>query len=487
MKAYFFSWLFALVSLLVAGAAWAEDYYWFSQHEKLSDSNPDSLCETLRDLYVSRGNTITSPINVRVDNATTRTCTFDFKNSAGRGYIAVIPMVLLGDKCPSGATLDPATGRCITDDKCESTVGVEVTHRHRAGDFTGAGVIGNHTPPPGVLCQDSCQYAFTSKPPTRAYRFQNGDPAGVFTDLLYRGNGVSCTGTDDPLEKPSDSAPSMNQQSDCTNKVVHADGSQTYDCRTSVVDIEPGNMDCSLGTVGSDLRCIPKSPKPSLNDKQVDQQITEKTNPDGSKDTTTTTTTTNTSCSGANSCNTTTTTNTTNQHTNPDGSPGPESTACKGPGCKTNEGDKNKDDEEEEKDESKVTGGDKCDVAPACEGDAVQCAILKQQYEARCDFEEAHDFKKKKDEIEGLLEGEKFTVDEGGSDIDAPSFINKGTRFLPAACPNDQSFSLTTGGGRSFALSYEPLCRAASDLSGLFVAVTGIFCALYVGRSVGGQ
>ncbi|MCZ4321851.1 virulence factor TspB C-terminal domain-related protein, partial [Pseudomonas anguilliseptica] len=166
------------------------------------------------------------------------------------------------------------------------------------------------------------------------------------------------------------------------------------------------------------------------------------------------------------------------------------SNTCTGPGCKDADGKTQEErEEEEEKSESKVTGGQTCEAAPACEGDAVQCAILKQQYEARCDFEEANDFDSNKTDIEGLFDGQgdKFKLDEGAADIDAPSFINQGTRFLPSSCPAAESFSLTTAGGRSFSLSYEPLCRAASDLSGLFVAVATILAALYVGRSVGGN
>ncbi|AVO56370.1 hypothetical protein C7A17_22405 [Ectopseudomonas mendocina] len=97
------------------------------------------------------------------------------------------------------------------------------------------------------------------------------------------------------------------------------------------------------------------------------------------------------------------------------------------------------------------------------------------------------DYAGKKSDIEGLFEGEQFDLQEGQGDIEVPSLIRQGTRFLPATCPQDKSFNLRTAGGRTFALSFEPLCQAASDLSGLFVAVATILAALYVGRSVGGN
>ncbi|OMG61429.1 hypothetical protein AUR61_020460 [Stutzerimonas balearica] len=97
------------------------------------------------------------------------------------------------------------------------------------------------------------------------------------------------------------------------------------------------------------------------------------------------------------------------------------------------------------------------------------------------------DFPKHQTAIEAAVTGDQFQLNEGSGVIDVPSFINQGTRFLPSACPTAERFSLITAGGRSFELSYEPLCRAASDLSGLFVAVATVLAALYVGRSVGGQ
>ncbi len=130
--------------------------------------------------------------------------------------------------------------------------------------------------------------------------------------------------------------------------------------------------------------------------------------------------------------------------------------------------------------------GEACDAEVKCTGDAVQCAILRQQKALRCHAEEQADFEKHKPAIEAAVQGDKFQLEEG-SEIHLPSFINQGTRFFPATCPSAESFSLSTAGGRSFDLSYEPLCRAASDLSGLFVAVATVLAALYVGRGVGGQ
>ncbi len=132
-------------------------------------------------------------------------------------------------------------------------------------------------------------------------------------------------------------------------------------------------------------------------------------------------------------------------------------------------------------------GGESCEAELACSGDAVQCATLRQEKALRCHAEKMDDFEGSKPDIEALVQGDKFQLDEGAGNIDIPSFVNKGSRFLPSTCPSDEKFSLTTAGGHSFGFSYEPLCRAATDLSPLFIAIATILAALYVGRAVGGQ
>lgn len=473
------------------------DYRWHDSFANPPSSSPSGACNTaLGTLSNSNNNSIYSLTGITFLSDTLADCNIRSKNvgsAPGQGESNFNHRIVrTGSSCPPGTTYNAQTRACEAPepDKCEPTIGVEVEHRHRAGEFTGAGVIAGRVDPPGSVCRSECQYAFSGTAPTKAYRFENGDPIGVFLAFNYKGNGVSCTGNESEFAQPSDGTPVVEKQSECTTKITDAEGRQRYDCQATELNIDPGNMECSLGTVGGELQCIPKPPSPKMTDKKVDQEIVEKTNPDGSKDTTTTTTTTTTNCSGVKACSTSTTTNVSNNHTKADGTPGGESNTCTGPGCKDADGKTQEErEQEEEKSESKVTGGQTCEAAPACEGDAVQCAILKQQYEARCDFEESEDFESNKADIEGLFEGQgdKFKLDEGTGNIDVPSFINQGTRFLPATCPAAESFSLTTAGGRTFTLSYEPLCRAASDLSGLFVAVATILAALYVGRSVGGN
>ncbi|RFQ26956.1 hypothetical protein D0N87_19030 [Pseudomonas sp. ATCC 13867] len=112
--------------------------------------------------------------------------------------------------------------------------------------------------------------------------------------------------------------------------------------------------------------------------------------------------------------------------------------------------------------------------------------MVQQQKKLRCEVEKQGDFEKHKGEIEAAVQGDKFQLAED-LEVEAPSFLNSGTRFLPASCPPNKTFSLRTNGGRTFAFTYEPLCAAASDLGVLILIGTSVFCALYVGRAFGGE
>jgi hypothetical protein len=464
---------FSLVLALFASGASAAIYSWTLSSTGVGGfSTPFSACSSRS--YTNGLKSVT-PTQFNSNS-------FDCNSEFGPGSPGIFDTVIRsGDSCPPDYTYNAATGACDAPeaDRCEPTIGVEVKHRHRAGEFTGAGVIGGRVDPPGSVCKDQCQYAFSFKPAVEAYRFENGDPSGAFLAYIYRGNGVSCAASEPELVPPGDTTPSSDQQSQCTNKVVHADGSQTFDCRLTEVSKEPGIVECSYGQVGGEPVCIAKTPKPKLNDKTTDTTVEEKTNPDGSKDNTTTTTTTTTNCSGVNACSTSTTTNVTNNKTNADGTPGDTSSSCTGKGCKGG-GDGSGDPEEEEpEDESLVTGDSVCEAPPACKGDAIQCAILRQTHKSRCDQADFQDLSADKvdaakttldsefagDDYSPLSAGDSGTFDMAGM-IDTSSSITGSCPALP-----DIVFSI---GGHSGSFSFTQwmaeLCKYAVWFSYLLVA-----------------
>ncbi|NLY16731.1 MAG: hypothetical protein GXZ05_10205 [Gammaproteobacteria bacterium] len=101
----------------------------------------------------------------------------------------------------------------------------------------------------------------------------------------------------------------------------------------------------------------------------------------------------------------------------------------------------------------------------------------------RCDFEKAYDYEAHKGDIEGLLQGDEFNLIEGAEAIEVPSFLDMHARWLgSSSCPPDETMTLRLGGGRTFALSYEPLCQAASSISPLLVIIATVLATLYIGR-----
>lgn len=378
-----------------------------------------------------------------------------------------------GDSCAPEATYNPSTGECEAPepDPCEPTIGQTTTHMHRLGDFSGAGVVNGRVDPPARICSNSCQYAWDFGEPTGAYRFVSGNPNGVFASFKYKGNGVSCNESDTSISVPGSKEPSKEKDSKCTNKVEDAEGRVHYTCEASEVFKEPGSMNC--GTVQGEFKCIASKPSPKLDDKKVTTEVTEKTNADGSKTTQTTTTTTTTTCTGANSCNTKVTTSTSTSKTNADGSSGGETSTCTGPGCSGSkpDGSETPAEEEEEGSESSVSGDMACTAVPACEGDAIQCAILRQTQQQRCGDEEFREVTDKKitdlkSSLAAEFSGEEYQPLKASADgtFDMSTMVDTSSRFSKA-CPviPDIQFTWIDGSRQSL-----PLAEGLSNMCTVF-------------------
>lgn len=405
-------------------------------------------------------------------------------------------MTRYGNGCTPPKVYDAEKGECVEpeEDKCLPTVGQIVEHQHKIGTLSEGGVIlqNTRTDPPGVLCQSSCQYAFTMEGASRCYRFMEGnDQNSGFCVYRYKGNGVSCPNTNDPSPNtpPPEILPSRDKSNECTSKVTDAEGRTHYSCLATDTFKEPGTMQC--GEVNGVYGCKEGKPSPTQKTSETKTEVTEKTASDGSSTTSTTTTTTTTNCSGVNACSSTTSVTNGTSKTNADGTSGGESTTCKGSGCKSSDKpgedkDENDDKEEEKEPEREASGVEDCAAPLQCTGDAIDCAMVQQQKKLRCEVEKQGDYEKHKGQIEAAVKGDQFQLPKD-VEIEAPSFLNSGARFLPDSCPADKTFSLKTNGGRTFALTYEPLCAAASDLGVLLLIGTSVFCALYVGRAFGGE
>lgn len=393
-----------------------------------------------------------------------------------------------GDSC--SGTYNPATGQCEAPEpeKCEPTIGNTITHQHKLGIIGGAS-----TPPPGSICENECQYAFTGTPPKDVYRFVDPDPAqrdNAYGAYTYKGNGVECTGGDTsnpsvfdqpPTVPPIDKNPEISHEQKCDQWVTNADGTVSRSCTSKDQYKNPGQLNCD--NAAAYLNCTPGKPAPEFQETNKTEQTKKETNADGSTKTETTTTTYKTSCKGAKPCTSTSASEKETSGTNPDGTPGDSDKECTGTACTP--GDKDSDgipdgEEEEGVERTAITGS--CDAEVACSGDAIDCAVLQEQKAQRCLAEENSDYPKYKSEVESQLTDEKYQLEK--ETVQVPGLLEGSTRFLPSGCPAPKSVSLSSG--KSISIEFDLFCRFASGIGPVIVALALLFGALYVGRSFGG-
>lgn len=460
--------LFLALCLFFSQVASAQDYYWYYNGRGIDPPSPVAYCQS-RASSDANSESIVHPSS-GFERPDQYICVLQMTRPVPQVYPG-FPINRGGDGCAEPKKLNPDTGLCELPqpDPCESTIGTTTSHLHRIGDFSGAGVINGRTDPPGRICSSSCQYAWDGGAPTSALRFVSGNPNGVFGTFTYKGNGVKCTESDTAVAVPGSPEATKEKQSDCTTKVTDAEGRTHYTCQTAEVFKEPGSMKC--GTVQGEFKCLPSKPSPKLDDKKVTTEVTEKTNSDGSKNTETKTTTTVTTCSGANSCTTTTTTNTTNTKTNADGSSGGETSTCSGVGCGGSKPDGSETPPEEEEEGSAVSGDMACTAVPACEGDAIQCAILRQTQQQRCGDEEFREVTDKKitdlkSSLAAEFSGEEYQPLKATADgtFDMSSMIDTSSRFSKT-CPvlPDIQYTWLDGSRQSL-----PLADALNNMCTVF-------------------
>ncbi|UUC47478.1 hypothetical protein NOX82_16415 [Pseudomonas citronellolis] len=289
----------------------------------------------------------------------------------------------------------------------------------------------------------------------------------------------------------SDRSPTSAKNNECTNKVTDAEGRVHYSCLATDGFTEPGNLKC--GTVNGELKCSTGSPSPKQKTTETKTDVTESKASDGSSTTSTTTTTTVTNCIGVNSCTSTTTVTNSGSKTNADGSDGGSSSDCKGAGCK--DGASDSDDEEDEEEEKKEVSGDgECKVSLSCSGDAIQCAILRQEKQQKCADEDFRtiDDKKVSDTqagIESAFSGDEYSPIKPTQDgiFDLSSTIDTSHRFS-SACPvvPDISFEWLDGATHTVAISelINQLCQVLTWIGYFVVAFAWRAAAEIVAKGI---
>ncbi|WP_395763875.1 methyltransferase [Stutzerimonas balearica] len=112
-------------------------------------------------------------------------------------------------ECPNGST-DGLTCDQPPANQCETTNGQTVSHEHLMKSAVGQPTID----PPGSVCGNGCQYAFTYTPASNVYVYSSGNPPGVFGIYSYTGNGIECT--ENTLQTPGNPSEGETQDPDDT-------------------------------------------------------------------------------------------------------------------------------------------------------------------------------------------------------------------------------------------------------------------------------
>jgi hypothetical protein len=475
------SFYIAAILLIFSSHSSAADYYWVTGSSGATHyASPELACKFYE---VAAAGTFK-----RFHEASTSTvkyCVYLKPNGSEYWAVGTYFSTRKGDTCPPGQVINNQTGIC-EGDPCLPTVGQVVYHEHPFRNLTQDGTP--DVDPPVAVCKNSCQYTHTFE--GFSSNRDGKRPDQFLGSFKYKGNGVSCTVSQtDPsnFDQPPTKPPMSPEQEyftedQCDEWVTNADGTRSRNCVSKNYFNEPGKLNCVYGS-GS-MVCNVGSPSPYSKDSTTEQTTTEKTNPDGSKNTSTNSNTSTTTCKGMSKCVTTGKDETKGEETNPDGTPGDSTETCTGTDCDAKDDEKEEEEEEEPRTASASCNGPVGVVS--CAGDAIDCAVLQEEANQSCQAKSDGDFPGKKADIESLVQGDKFTLQE--TTVNAPSIINSATRFLPASCPPPETISISVGSGsHSYAFKYDPICRLASDLSWIIVAIASIWAAVYVGRAFGGE
>lgn len=402
----------------------------------------------------------------------------------GVGFGFNMVVIRYGDQCDfPNATYDILLGKCISPepDKCEPTIGKRIGHYHNFGTL-GA----NANEAPITVCEGSCQYSNTFETPNCNREF----PDKAFCSLTYLGNGVECTEGDasnpsnfdqPPTKPPETREPTREHEQKCDNWVTGEDGVARRTCTSKDEYKSPGELKCE--NTNGYLKCAPGTPPPAYTKTETTAETAKTDNPDGSSKTETTTKKDVTNCHGAKPCNTSSTEKKEIENKNADGTPGEKTTTCTGDKCTVDKDpepgtDPDKEKEEEEEEKSSVSGGDSCNAPPTCKGDAIQCAILRQEYTQRCADEEFREVTTEKtqalkSDLDAAFSGEKYQPIKATAEntFALDGMIDTSSRFS-SSCPVLPTipYKWVDGSSQNFNPNVEGLCSFLTWMGFLMVA-----------------
>lgn len=309
--------------------------------------------------------------------------------------------------------------------------------------------------------------------------YGNGKYTGVSQDVSEGGGVDGCLGAECQTPKPTETDSSKQ----CTMPAM-AGNTYTYTCTTEADSSQFADSNCAMGEVNgvTAIHCVKPDYVPETNSKQVVDNVTETTNPDGTKTQVTETTTTSTTCK-AGDCKTSTTVTTTTKNTDADGNTTGEDSVCKGDKCDDPTTPQDESQEEEDAEEvERTASGDSCSDNLQCEGDAIDCAILRQQKAMRCSL----DWDSQKGSV--IAEASKAEYQLQEEEIDASGLFSgpSAARWLSSSCPADRHIYLKSTNS-TVTYSWADACGVADVIGYFLVFGASLFFAVYVGRSFGGS
>lgn len=291
------------------------------------------------------------------------------------------------------------------------------------GKYVGAWVVGQGGTAPAYACIQGCQYP------------QGSTAVGLQTSYgmsIGKGNGQTCSGANydsiDTTTKPSD-PPSP---------------------------VSCGKMGLVYGTYNGVGICAKGGEIPGTSVTKTDTSTTTKTDASGvqAPSQTTNTTTNVTNVNGVSTVTQTT--------TKPDGTK-ETTTETKDSFCSKHP------DDAVCKTESQASGGDDCKVPPVCKGDAIQCAMLAQQWKTRCDNQQTNAASDLATQVLGGNDPSKNPADKENRDVRPIANSIDQTAFLGGGGLQDK---VVTVSGQSITLPFSRLNQYLEWIGRLFVVLS---------------
>lgn len=302
--------LLGFMTLYVASKADAAEYQWTNNKESKVYTSAEAACSGGASAISARYPAFTYSFVSILKNQWGNFCVVNEVNKADGTSKRIendLEFSRSGDSCPAGSKLDAAAEQCVSDDPCSAKAG-QSTPFSKSGTgpdgymsiFDAAG--GKKSAPAQTGCFNGCA----------ASTAQQKCTVKVAGSYFCRGTayytGAACGTSDSPSLDTSDTSSFPDAQTISDKKpcvyTTGADGVQTCTSETST---EKEGQNC--GTYNGQTICADK--KPNSEKMKIDTNVSETSNPDGSKIVTKEDVSTKTVCTAVQTCTTTTVTTTT--------------------------------------------------------------------------------------------------------------------------------------------------------------------------------